>query len=227
MGCDVFISYNSQDHVVVGEIAKRLHERGLTAFLDRWYLPKGQPWRSLLGENIASSGAVAVFVGQQGMGPWQHREIDVALDRQARQVGFPVIPVLLPGSEPPLGFLRQNTWIDQRNQPLEQVVFQLEKAIRGESPGPDSAVQFAAAKNSVPPIAACITSGRRTRPFSLAAQPRSPGCTRPWKSRHSSPSWARRAVVSRPWRAPVSCRGCARIATRSGRWPPWFLAMNR
>lgn len=65
MGHDVFISYNSQDHAVVGEIAKRLLARGLTAFLDRWYLPCGQPWRRVLEENIAASRAVAVFVGPQ------------------------------------------------------------------------------------------------------------------------------------------------------------------
>jgi hypothetical protein len=55
MRYDVLISYNSQDHAVVGEIAKRLHERGIKAFLDRWYLAKGQPWRSLLEENIAQA----------------------------------------------------------------------------------------------------------------------------------------------------------------------------
>ncbi|HEV7404673.1 MAG TPA: TIR domain-containing protein, partial [Chthoniobacteraceae bacterium] len=165
MGYDVFISYHSQDHAVVGEIAKRLHERGVTAFLDRWYLPKGRPWRSLLEENIAGSGAVAVFVGAQGMGPWQLREIDVALERQTRQAGFPVIPVLLPGSEPPLGFLGQNTWIDQRNQPLDQVVLLLEKSIRGEPPGPDSAAQFAAAKHAVCPYRGLLYFREEDAPF--------------------------------------------------------------
>jgi hypothetical protein len=92
-----------------------------------------------------------VYIGPNGMGPWQHREIDVALDRQARSDNgvFPVIPVLLPGSEPPLGFLRQNTWIDRRNLPLDQVVLLLEKSIRGEPPSPDLEAQFAAAKNSI------------------------------------------------------------------------------
>lgn len=36
---------------------------------------------------------------------------------------FPVIPVLLPGSEAPLGFLRQNTWVDLRQHLDDPVRF--------------------------------------------------------------------------------------------------------
>ena len=36
---------------------------------------------------------------------------------QARDDGFPVIPVLLPQADPVLGFLGQNTWVDLREQP--------------------------------------------------------------------------------------------------------------
>src|SRR5262245_39164902 len=48
------------------------------------------------------------------MGPWQQREVNMALERQAREREFPVIPVLLPGADPILGFVSQNTWIDLR-----------------------------------------------------------------------------------------------------------------
>src|SRR5262245_49972102 len=151
MPYDVFLSYNFQDHVLVEEIARKLHDRGIQCFLDRWYLPQGQPWRVRLEESLGSAKSVAVFVGPNGIGHWQQREIDVALDIQAARPGFPVIPVLLPGSEPPLGFLRQNTWIDQRNIPLDHATLLLEKAIRGEAAGPDIAAQFAAAKSAVCP----------------------------------------------------------------------------
>ena len=166
MSYDVFISYNSQDHEEVEQIARKLHDRGITAFLDRWYLPKGQPWRSLLEQNLANSGSAAVFIGPYGMGPWQHREIDVALDLQTtRGATFPVIPVLLPGCEPPLGFLGQSTWIDRRNQPLEQVVQLLEKSIRGEPPGPDLEAQFAAAKSAVCPYRGLLYFREEDSPF--------------------------------------------------------------
>jgi hypothetical protein len=57
--------------------------------------------------------------------------------RSAEQ-SFPVIPVLLPGGAPPLGFLGQNTWVDLSAGPDEQLsVARLIKAIRGEPPGPE------------------------------------------------------------------------------------------
>ena len=50
------------------------------------------------------------------MGSWQHREVQVALDRQSREADFPVIPILLPGlDDEPKGFLGQQTWINLRS----------------------------------------------------------------------------------------------------------------
>ena len=60
----------------------RLSEAGVISFLDRTRLPAGQPWQPFLERELGRSGAVAVFVGQR-MGSWQHREVQVALDRQA------------------------------------------------------------------------------------------------------------------------------------------------
>ena len=72
------------------------------------------------GENVVRScGAVAVCIGPGEMGPWQQRETNMALERQAREREFPVIPVLLPGAEPVLGFLNQNTSIDFRSGPSD------------------------------------------------------------------------------------------------------------
>jgi tetratricopeptide (TPR) repeat protein len=84
---------------------------------------------------------VAVCIGAE-MGPWQLREQYSALERQAAAeregVSVPVIPVLLPGGEPPLGFLRQNTWVDLRQGAEDGVGIEiLTRAIRGEPPGPD------------------------------------------------------------------------------------------
>jgi len=41
----------------------------------------------------------------------------MALERQGRETTFPVIPVLLEGAEPALGFLGQLTWVDLRAAP--------------------------------------------------------------------------------------------------------------
>ena len=148
---DVFLSYKSQDHEIVEKAARLLRADNLCPFLDRWHLVHGQRWRPMLEAILVECRAVAVFVGPSGMGRWQQREVDAALDRQAGKESFPVIPVLLPGSEPPLGFLKQITWIDLRNQPIEQGAVLLSKAIRGEPPGPDAQAQFAKTRSQICP----------------------------------------------------------------------------
>jgi hypothetical protein len=132
---DVFVSYNRSDHVAVDQLAVALRACGLRLFIDRWYLEPGQPWPRLLEQHLASCNAAAIVVGPSGLGNWQRYEQYHALDRQTREPGFPVIPVLLPGvQDPPLGFLGLNTWIDLR-QGLEQpdVIKALAGAIRREA----------------------------------------------------------------------------------------------
>ena len=100
------------DHRIVEEVAHKLADAGLKeVFLDRWNLLKGTRWRPMLEKALSSSKAVAIFVGPGEMGSWQQKEVDIALDLQSKSPSFPVIPVLLPGGEPPLGFLGQLTWV--------------------------------------------------------------------------------------------------------------------
>ena len=140
---DIFLSYHWRDHAQVEALAQRLREQNLTVFLDRWYLTPGQSWLKELEVRLASCRAVAVCIGQGEMGPWQQREKDLALERQVaagrRGQSFPVIPVLLPGAEPPLGFLSQNTWVDFRARVDDPVLLDtLVRAVHGEPPGPDA-----------------------------------------------------------------------------------------
>ncbi len=140
---DVFLSYHWRDHAQVEALANRLREQQLTVFLDRWYLTPGQSWPKALETTLASCRAVAVCIGQGEMGPWQQREQYLALERQVaaerRGQTFPVIPVLLPGSEPPLGFLSQHTWVDFRAHVDDPVLLQtLVNAIHSKPPGPDA-----------------------------------------------------------------------------------------
>jgi hypothetical protein len=119
---DVFLSYSRADSAAAESLRARLKEAGLTAFLDRYGLPVGQPWQPELEQQLSSCRALVALVGAQGFGEWQHREIELGLDRQAsaKKAGerFPVIPVLLPGlanDAVPVGsFLSLNTWVDLR-----------------------------------------------------------------------------------------------------------------
>ena len=140
---DVFLSYHWRDHAQVEALARRLLDQKLTVFLDRWYLTPGQSWPKALEATLAHCRAVAVCIGQGEMGPWQQREQYLALERQVaaerRGQRFPVIPVLLPGAEPPLGFLSQHTWVDFRARVDDPVLLStLVRAVHGEPPGPDA-----------------------------------------------------------------------------------------
>ena len=121
---EVFLSYSRADADAVEAVRARLSEAGVTSFLDRTGLPAGQPWQPSLERELGRSGAVAVFLGQR-MGSWQHREVQVALDRQGRERDFPVIPILLPGlDDEPTGFLSLQTWIDLRADLHDPAQFQ-------------------------------------------------------------------------------------------------------
>jgi len=132
---DAFFSYNWQDCSSVEFVANRLREQGIDIFLDRWYLIPGRLWPLALEEVLSNCFAVVIFLGPHGMGSWQQREMFFALNRQTHDLTFSVIPVILPGAEPALGFLSINTWIDLRSgldDPLKLKV--LGSALRGYLP---------------------------------------------------------------------------------------------
>ena len=93
---DVFFSYSTRDHAPVERVARELTGYGIRVFLDRWYLTPGQPWPQALEQTLAGCGAVAVFIGAEGLGPWQQRERDLALDRQGRSPASRSFPFFSP-----------------------------------------------------------------------------------------------------------------------------------
>jgi KaiC/GvpD/RAD55 family RecA-like ATPase len=148
---ELFISYHWRDHADAEKLARRMRERGLSVFVDRWYFSPGQSWPGRLEEILAAAGAVAVCVGANGLGAWQQREQHLALDRQAREPGFPVIPVLLPGSQPPLGLLRLNTWVDLRHGTEGPTLDLLAAAARRETPTDAVVAESRGARASICP----------------------------------------------------------------------------
>ena len=114
---DLFLSYHGADREAVRVVQRLLEARGVTTFLDRDGLVRGQPWPQLLEDALRACRGVAVFLGSE-LGAWQKREMWFALDRQASEErerrSFPVVPVLLPGADPGSGFLFLNTWVDLR-----------------------------------------------------------------------------------------------------------------
>jgi len=111
----VFLSYNRKDLLAVQDIWKALKEKGLRPWLDIVELRPGRPWEPRIEEVISTVPAAAVFVGANGMGPWQRPEMRACLGEFARRK-IPLIPVLLPGAETPRLplFLQDFTWVDLR-----------------------------------------------------------------------------------------------------------------
>lgn len=130
---DVFLSHNSRDKPAVEEIAARLRGRGLRVWLDKDELRPGLPWQEGLEDGVRVSRSVAVFVGKDGMGPWQRPEMRAFLALSAREER-PVIPVLLPGcpESPQLSlFLEAMTWVDLRADQADEGLNRLVWGITG------------------------------------------------------------------------------------------------
>jgi hypothetical protein len=154
MGSDVFFSYNRRDAEVAEVVARTLRDHGLKVFLDRWSLVPGLAWPQVLERAIQGTRAVAVLVGHEGFGSWQNREQFLAVERQNREPSFRVIPVLLPGAgaDPPLGLLRQNTWVDLRpGLDNTRAIDILIAGIRGEPPNAELQEHIADTRSKICP----------------------------------------------------------------------------
>ena len=136
LGFDVFLSHNGKDKPAVKNIGEALKARGLKPWLDEWELVPGRPWQEALERIILTVRSSAVFVGHDGLGPWEIPEMRASLSECVRR-GLPVIPVLLPGAsaQPTLPlFLTQYTWVDLRGGVTEDVLDRLEWGITGVKP---------------------------------------------------------------------------------------------
>jgi TIR domain len=158
---DLFLSYNSRDRVAVQQVRTLLGARGVSVFYDRESLGLGLNWFEPLERALRQVHGVVVFLGPNGLGRWQRREMALALDRQTREATFPVIPVLLSESEAGdySGFLLLNAYADLRgglNDPdtLDAII----RAVRGPATGEE-------ARTISPPEAATICPYRGLNAF--------------------------------------------------------------
>ena len=111
---DVFLCHNSQEKPAIREIAQRLRAAGLNPWLDEEQFRPGLPWQRCLEDAIGQVKSAAVFVGDNGLGPWQEVEQDAFIRAFVRRQ-CPVIPVLLPNAteQPDLPlFLSGMMWAD-------------------------------------------------------------------------------------------------------------------
>src|SRR5262245_3844895 len=111
---DVFLSYSRADWRHAADIDSVLRAKGLRSFFDRRNLAPGLPWVRALEQAIGAAKAVIVLIGPRGLGNTQQYERELALVRQSRDPGFPIVPVILPdtSTDRPFDFLNVLTWVD-------------------------------------------------------------------------------------------------------------------
>lgn len=113
---DVFLCHNTRSKPTVKNIGKRLRRRGLRPWLDEWELRPGVSWQHTLEDQIATIRSAAVFISEDGMGPWQDLELE-ALLREFVQRNCPVIPVILPAIKETALTLRPSSTLGSLSQP--------------------------------------------------------------------------------------------------------------
>jgi tetratricopeptide (TPR) repeat protein len=141
MSAHVFLSHSTADKPAVENLARRLAEEGIEAWLDKWNLIPGDPWQPAIEEALADSETCAVFIGPSALSPWQKEEMRVAINRRVRDSKncFRVIPVLLPGAkrESLPAFLVNAMWVEFRGSIDDSDAFHcLVCGIRNVAPGP-------------------------------------------------------------------------------------------
>ena len=138
---ELFLSFNSLDREAVEVVWRCLVERGVASFLDRASLEPGFSWYAEIEQAIGQAKAVAVFLGKNGLGTWQKREMEYAMARQAQEERadrsrLRVIPVLLPGADldHAPAMLLLNTFVDLRRRLDDSVALEaLVRSVHGEA----------------------------------------------------------------------------------------------
>lgn len=136
---DVFLSHPHTEAQAVGAIgAKLVDECGFRVWFDRWVLIPGQHWQQQMARGLEQAQTCAVFVGGTTPSGWFREEIERALNRQTKDNGFRVIPVILPNGDRRLidDFLELRTWVDFKNGLADADAFHLLVCgVRGIPPG--------------------------------------------------------------------------------------------
>jgi TIR domain-containing protein len=116
---DVFLSHSHADAAYVERLAVLLEDKqGLKSWLDKWVVIPGGSFQQAIAKGLEESKSCAVFLGAKTAGGWFEKEFEFALNRQAEDKSFRVIPVLLPGADPKAVnvFLQLNNWVDFRDE---------------------------------------------------------------------------------------------------------------
>ena len=147
---DVFLSYSHDDAEIVEQLAKVLRDRDLKVWFDKWVLIPGEDWLEGMAVGLDQSSTCAVCIGNKTDKGWFRQEKRRALNRQAGEPEFRVIPVILPGGSAALvnEFLELRTWVEFKNGIGDpDSLYRLICGIKGISPGEGPSAPAAKSKS--------------------------------------------------------------------------------
>lgn len=113
---DVFLCHNTDDKPFIRKMNDVFKAAEIRTWFDEEQVEFGQTWQVELENQIENISAVCVFVGENGIGPWEEIEIRAFLSEFVRR-DCRVIPVILPNTKkiPKLPiFLREKQYCDLR-----------------------------------------------------------------------------------------------------------------
>jgi hypothetical protein len=130
---NVFLCHNSADKPAVINIATELSKHGIKIWLDKVAIPPGEEWQEAIEEQIDSVDAAVIFIGNDGIGPWQRMEIRSFLDQYVTRK-CRVIPAYLSSVQgvPKIPNLLKNLHFVDFRQPYPNPIEQLLRGIKGE-----------------------------------------------------------------------------------------------
>ena len=98
----VFISHQRTDTVLAERLAKGVKAAGHDVWFDEWAIGLGDSVVGRINEGLAAASYVVLCCSVGGVtAPWISREWLSALARQLDGHGVKLLPVLLPGGDPP------------------------------------------------------------------------------------------------------------------------------
>ncbi|MDB6011760.1 MAG: repeat protein [Gammaproteobacteria bacterium] len=130
-----YVIYRREDASVVEPLLAALTDRyGHTVWFDRWDMVAGASCQQQMAKGIEASSSALVFMRSNSPIGWAPQELEVVKLRQAKEPAYPIVSVLLPGSDPEWipPFLAPLHYLDLRNcTDLDHQLHQLDCAIRG------------------------------------------------------------------------------------------------
>lgn len=112
----LFLSHAGEESEAARALAVALRGAGVEVWLDVERLKPGDRWQHEIGAALRGSHALILYVGRAGVARWVDFEVQIALDRAAKDSDFRLIPVLGPGADPAAlpDFVKLFHWLDLR-----------------------------------------------------------------------------------------------------------------